>query len=163
MSRSKLFGLAALALFAVMLPRAAAAQSTEECEEWSNPDPSEDIPICEPIKALADSHFAVIELPDSTAALNLRSGEAFLLHQECVGTKGGMNCSAWPQEAKSRGNLQYQWSFESRDYRIDYPATDSPTLAMSCGRSGWVMAKLTISNGKYSATSSEPYFCGTPK
>ncbi|MCI1709476.1 MAG: hypothetical protein LKM39_03215 [Chiayiivirga sp.] len=162
MTRSATLTLAALALAALLLPCRAVSQSSDECEEWSSSTPlDEEVPLCDVVKSDADAgRFTIHELPDSSATFELRSGEGFLLHQECRASGAGLQCSGWPQEAKARGNLRYQWSFERRDQRTDHPESDVATRTIACGRPGWVTATLTVRNGKYHATSSESYYCG---
>jgi hypothetical protein len=152
MTRSATLTLAALALAALLLPCRAVSQSSDECEEWSTPTPlDEEVPLCGVVKSDADAgRFTIHELPDSSATFELRSGEGFLLHQECRSHGAGLQCSGWPQEAKARGNLRYQWSFEQRDQRTDHPepphlprlrtdpaCTSTPSAPISTTRCTW--------------------------
>lgn len=124
----------------------------------------EHIPICEPIKSLqkdgsCPDKFAVVELPDSDPQL-LGRDEGFVLYHECRGTPGGLKCTGWPQEQAARGNLGYQWSFESAGKTLLLAPGTAATEQFACVAGEQVTSTLTITNGRYRATASETWTCG---
>ncbi len=151
MNRFKL-ALVSVTLLALTLPAVARAQ--------------EEPPTCEAIKAWTcpPNAFEIMELPDSKAALTLVADEAFMLHHECASSEGALHCMGWPQEHKRRGRLSYQWTFERHGSKSKtmLPQGHAVQESVSCAVPEPITVTLTVSNGRYSASSSETYACGAP-
>jgi hypothetical protein len=148
MSLSKLAAAALLSLTAIALPiDQASAGDPEVCEEIKS-------------KASCPPKFAIVELPGSPQAQTIARDEGFVLYHECGASKGGMNCTGWPQEQAGAGNLSYEWSFESNGRKLSLAPGASARQFFGCNDGEQVTATLTIANGKYRASSSETYTCG---
>lgn len=114
---------------------------------------------CDPIKS-CPKRFKVIELPDTLQPQALRADQAFLLHQECVGTKAGLSCGAWPREVGSSGNLAYHWSAEVVGSRRSLPTGGAFRHVIECQAGEVVTATLAVGNGDYLASTRATYVCG---
>ena len=123
-------------------------------------------PTCEAIKAWTcpPNAFEILALPDSKAALTLVADKAFLLHHECASFEGALHCMGWPQEHRPRGRLRYQWTFERHGSKSKTMLAEGHAVHESilCAVPEPITVTLTVSNGTYSASSSETYACGAP-
>lgn len=150
MNRFKL-ALVSMTLLALAVPGIARAEDEDEP------------PTCEAIKAWTcpPNAFEILALPDSKAALTLAADEAFLLHHECASAAGALHCMGWPQEQKPRGRLRYQWTFERHGSKSKtmLPEGHAVLESIDCAGPEPITVTLTVSNGSYSASSSETYAC----
>jgi hypothetical protein len=141
-----------LVLSSILLLTCAAPAFADPSEEYCDPDKR--------AKECPDKAFSVLELPGDTQVQQLRAGQAFLMHHECRAAQGALQCSGWPQEEKSLGRLRYHWLFESNGRSFESTAEAGPSQAVKCDNGSDVKVTLTVSNGKYQASSSDSFRCG---
>ena len=122
---------------------------------------ADDPPVCDIVlRNCPPKSFGIVELPDATKPVTLAPNEAFVLYHECRTSTRGLTCTGWPQSQDKASTLTYQWTFEGAERHLVHNTGPQSEQTVECVSGEEVIATLTITNGKYRATSSETYTCG---